>query len=261
MNKNFGVFLILGSAISTQTAWAACGCTNLTVAHTTGTNQIICSAIQRSDFPECQQRTEGNRTECTTTYEYSCPVGVNNQNLDIPEPNQQTGFGVTATLTGTPSECTSGQLLTLTITGNGIVEANPTINPTNSTGVAGQLVPGITFNVDNDNSHQFPQYPIGGEMPNSPSFGGDNYRYADNASVLIERSADSYRWWDNTDQGKDSQAELASWNYKFVSFVKGSSTAQLSCACGFNIAVDWQSNGDPVTTYTQDPTYSNSCTF
>jgi len=81
------------------------------------------------------------------------------------------------------------------------------------------------------------------------------------ATVLIERANGRYRWWDNTDQEKDSQAENATWRYKFVSWVRGSSTAQPSCACGFDIAVNWAANSAPVTTYTQDAIYSNRCTF
>jgi hypothetical protein len=261
MIKSFVTLLVIGSAWTAQTAWAVCSCTNLTVAHTTGYNQIICSATERPDFTECTERTAPNNTECDTQYEYSCPIGVNSQQWATPAPEQKTGFGVTATLTGDSTQCTSGQLLTLTITSNGVVEPNPLINPTNSTGAPGQLVPNISFIVDNNNTNNFPQFPIGGAMPDTPSFGGDNYRYADNATVLIERSDNNYRWWDNTDQGKDDQQELATWSYKFVSFVKGSSQTQTSCACGFNIIVNWPSNGDPTTTYALDPIYSNRCTF
>lgn len=251
------VFVLLAAG----EAAAVCGCTGMTVNHTTGHTQIICTATQHGDLPECTERTGGDRTECTTTYEYECPVGVNSQDLGAAMPSQKTGFGIVAALTGNETQCTSGQLLTLTITSGGVTVANPTINPTNSVGAAGQLVPGVTFNVDNDASHQFPQYPIGGGVPNSPNFGGDDYRWADNAAVLIERAPGRYRWWDNTDQEKDRQDENAAWSYKFVSWVRGSSTAQESCACGFDVLVAWPPNGPPVTNYVQDATYSHNCNF
>ncbi|WP_026381492.1 hypothetical protein [Afifella pfennigii] len=248
-------------ALPAGEALAVCGCTNMTMARADPGTQIICSAAQRPGFPECTERTGGARTTCTTTYEYACPTGVNSANWAGAAPSQKTGFGANATLTGTESQCTSGQLLTLTITGNGGVEPNPNINPTNATGAAGQLVGGVTFNVDNTATNPFPQYPRGGGTQNNPNFGGDNYRWADNAAVLIERGNGRTRWWDNTDQGKDNQAEVATWSYKFVSWVKGSSTAQSSCACGFDITVNWPANANPVTTYTQDPAYSSNCTF
>ncbi|MBZ8133335.1 hypothetical protein [Afifella sp. IM 167] len=233
----------------------------MTIAHAAGGTQIICSANQRPGFPECDERTGGARNACATTYEYACPTGANSQSLAAAMPSQKTGFGANAVLTGTETQCTSGQLLTLTINGAGGVEPNPDINPTNATGAAGQLVPNVTFNVDNDATHPFPQFPRGGGTVAAPNFGGDNYRWADNAAVLIERAPGLTRWWDNTDQGKDTQAEVASWSYKFVSWVKGSSAAQPSCACGFDITVDWPANADPVTTYTQDAAYSSNCHF
>jgi len=242
-------------------AAAVCGCTQMSIAHADKGTQVICSASQRPGFPECTENTGPARTSCTTAYEYVCPTGVNSQDLAAAAPSQKTGFGANATLAGTETQCTSGQLLTLTINGAGGVEPNPKINPTNSTGGAGELVAGVTFVVDNDAANPFPQYPIGTGTAAKPQFGGDNYRWADNASVLIERAPGLTRWWDNTDQGKDTQAEDASWAYKFVSWVKGSSSAQASCACGFDILVKWPSNGKPVTTYTQDPAYSSNCSF
>ncbi|MCF1504421.1 hypothetical protein L0F51_11735 [Afifella sp. H1R] len=249
-----------GLVFAASEAWAACGCTGMSVARTTGNTQIICSAVDQDEFDECTKRSGNARTICGTTYEYACPVGVNSEDWGADEPEQRTGFGATATLTGTASECTSGQLLAMTITGNGGTEDNPKINPTDSTGGPGELVTGVTFDVDNNATHRFPAYPIGGGTATNPKFGGDNYRWSDNASVLIERKDGLYRWWDNTDQGKEDKDEDASWRYKFVSWVRGSS-GQPSCACSFDISVDWGSDEDPDTTYTQDTDYSSRCNW
>jgi hypothetical protein len=246
-----------------QSANAVCGCTAMTIERADATTQVICTNNQYAGFGACAETPGGAGTACpNTTYIYTCEVGVNSTHWGAAAPNQKTGFGVNATLNGgNGSQCTSGQLLTLTIMGHGGVAPNPTINPTNGTGAAGQLVGGVTFDVDNDNTHPFPQYPIGGGTAAVPRFGGDDYRYADRATVLIERTDVLYRWWDNTDQQKDNAAENASWQYKFVSFVKGSSAAQSSCACGFDINVTWGTGMNPVTTYTQDLAYSSNCNW
>ncbi|MCT8266945.1 hypothetical protein NYQ83_06635 [Afifella sp. JA880] len=249
-----------GLVFAASEAGAACGCTGMSVARTTGSTQIICSSRDFGDFKECTKRSGGTRTVCTSTYEYACPVGVNSKKWGASKPEQKTGFGVTATLTGTSSQCTSGQLLALTITGDGKTEQNPPINPTNSTGGTGALVAGVTFDVDNDPTHAFPAYPNGGGTATNPKFGGDNYRWADNAKVLIEREDGLFRWWDNTDQGKAKKSEDASWRYKFVSWVKGSS-GQPSCACSFDISVDWGPGANPNTTYTQEAAYSSNCNW
>ena len=259
---SLGILLIFGMLLASQPVHGVCGCTGMTVSNATGSQQIICTSTRHIRFSrECTERTGTLRTECSTTYEYSCPVGVNSQDWQDDGPTQKTGFGITATLTGTASDCTSGQLLALTMIGDIKVAQNPKIRPTNSTGAPGQLVPNVTFNVNNDNTQPFPQYPIGGGQAQQPNFGGDNYRYADDAAVLIERSKGLIRWWDNTDQEKFDQQERASWKYKYVSWVRGSSTAQSSCACSFDLTVDWDSNVPPVTTFTQDPAYSNNCTL
>jgi hypothetical protein len=263
MFRCFSILTVLGLILMPQAATAVCGCTAMSIERANATTQDICTNTQHAGLGECMESAGGAGTACpNTTYVYTCPVGVNSTQWGAPAPSQKTGFVVDATLTGgNGSQCTSGQLLTLTIMENGVVAANPRINPTNSTGAAGQLVAGVTFDVDNAAAHQFPQYPIGGGTAAVPKFGGDDYRYANNAAVLIERTDVLYRWWDNTDQEKTNAPENASWRYKFVSFVKGSSAAQSSCACGFDIEVDWASNMNPTTTYTQDGTYSRNCNF
>lgn len=53
---------------------------------------------------------------------------------------------------------------------------------------------------------------------------------------------------------------LATWHYKFISFVNGSA-GQASCACAFDIAVSWNGIAPPVTTWTNDAALSTNCTF
>ena len=69
------------------------------------------------------------------------------------------------------------------------------------------------------------------------------------------------RWWDNTDQGNDSQGEVANWRCKLVPFVQGSA-GQSSCTCAFDISVNWSANSNaPVTTWTYQPGGSQNCTW
>lgn len=247
-------FLSLASfVVAPSTASAACACTGMTIEHTTGNTVTLCSSHDLH-YAECQQHQGGPSTLCpATTYSYTCPVGVNTSTAL----EQWTGFGVRTTLTGTSSECHSGQALQLTITSNQHVD-QPEIHATPTGDVQ---IGGFTARVKH--SPPAAAMPAIGAMTPPPnpvqSFGADTYTDPDAPDLLIERTASAIKWWDNTNQEKDSAQEQATWSYRFASFVQGTN-GQASCACVFNINVDWR-NAQPATSMTRVDAQSTACTF
>ena len=223
---------------------ADCSCSGMAL-KTSGTTGTVCSN-SNLNLPECT-KSSGSSKGCSTTYAYSCPLGVNDAHYSDTEPYQRTGFQPVATLANgsTASQCKTGQVLQETILSNGSVALNPTINPTSLSGV--QTLGTQTVYIDNSASNEFPQ--VGATSGNNPKFGGDDYRQADANNVLMSVTSSAITWWDNTDQTKDSQAEAAKWTYKFISYVIGSGTSATSCQCSFTIQVNWPSNNNPTTTY------------
>ncbi|MCY1014541.1 hypothetical protein [Pyxidicoccus sp. MSG2] len=255
--------LVAVSGLWPATASAACGCSNMRLVHAGATGTMCSNAALNFLATECAVA-PGASKGCATTWAYECNLGVNSKKYANVKPYQRTGFQPVATLTAgsTVSQCSTGQLLQLTITGNGSVEANPAINPTSLAGT--QTVGGRRLYIDNSGAHPFPQ--VGATQPSAggdPKFGGDNYSNYTSGDVLFNYNAATRQlsWWDNTDQSKDAQGEVATWKYKFVSFVQGTA-GQTSCACAFDIAVNWPANNNaPVTTWTYQAGGSQNCTW
>jgi len=162
------VITIAGAALAfaslSSAAWAACSCTNLTVHHADAATVKICTN-NTLNFKECTWE-KGSSTNGCDGYQraYTCPTGVNNA---VGE-DQQTGFGVDATVTGNSADCNSGQALQLTITSNRSVD-KPKVHPTPS----GDVTIG-TFAVSIDNTKNA-LYPDVGTVKGLPYFGADNY--------------------------------------------------------------------------------------
>jgi hypothetical protein len=244
-------------------AQAVCGCTQMTLKHS-GITGILCSNANLNFLStECAKYTPGSSKGCTTTYAYDCQLGVNSKKYSNVKPYQKTGFlSVAAMAAGsTVTDCKTGQLLQETITGNGVVETNPKINPTSISGA--QTLAGKSIYVDNSSANPFPQ--IGATSGSSQKYGGDDYKSYTASDVLFSYNTSvtprTLSWWDNPDQTKDSQSEAATWKFRFISFVLGSA-GQSSCVCSFDIAVTWPSNNNnPTTTYTYRSTDSSNCTW
>jgi hypothetical protein len=239
---------------------ADCGCDAMTLKHA-GTTGIMCSNEDLNFLKtECAKYT-GSSKGCSTTYAYDCNLGVNSQKYGNVKPYQKTGFESVATLSSgsTVSDCKTGQILQETIKSGGNLEPNPNINPTSVNGTV--VIGGNTVDVDNSGANPFPQ--IGAtDLSGNPKYGGDNYADYTAHDVLFSYAPPVLSWWDNTDQSKDSQSEAATWHYKFISFVNGSGSSKPSCACAFDITVDWKSNNNnPATTYTYDAGHSHNCTW
>jgi len=262
MDRGFGqlerrcrrVIALAGAALAmaslSSAAWAACSCTNLTVHHADAATVRICSN-HYLNYPECV-RAGGPANGCGGyTYAYTCPTGVNNGAVL----EQQVGFGVDATVTGNSADCRSGQALQLTMTSNGMVD-KPKVHPTP---VGNITIGAFSVDIDNAANDEFPDVGTvtGG---NVPYFGADTYTNPAANNLLISRDATHIKWWDNTDQAKDTAAEIATWKYRFFSYVTGDD-ANHSCGCVFDIDVDWPSNAPPVTTWTGDAVNSHNCTF
>ena len=244
-------------ASASSSAMAACGCTNMTVTR----SQVIsaCSTRNLGNFDgQCLVLAPGaGDNDCGGgAYKYTCPTGVNSQDLEAAEPTQSTGFFVQTAYAGgsNGAECTAGQILQMTITSGGNNEPNPNINPTSLNG--NQTIGGRNLRIDNNGAHAFPR--IGTMEQQRPKFGGDNYMAA-NVNVLSGSSNAGSWWWDNTDQTKDEAAEAATWAYEFVAFVQGSGGGQPSCACTFTIDVGWDSNQHPGTAYAYNAGNSVNC--
>lgn len=237
-------------------AWGACGCTALTVTKSSGSTGFICTVAQLN-FPECTERTaSGVGCPSTYNYAYQCPTGVNNPSgLE-----QRVGFQVAAAVSGSASQCHSGQALQLTITSNRGV-TKPDIHATPTSGV--RTIGGYAFYVSNTTTNTFPDVGATKSVSSTtyPLYGGDNYTAAGGGTLIeIDDSRNRVVWWDNTDQEKDDVGESATWKYKFISFVEGSSSSQTSCACVLDVAVTWNANAAATTTIAKDTTNSSNCT-
>lgn len=250
--------LLLLLALTAPTlAWAACGCTGITVTHTDNHTVSICSNadIDTKDpdkgFPECQ-KTASPKGQCGNYhFRYDCPVGVNS--VSTKDPVQQTGFLVEAQLSGTASQCQSGHALQLAIKGGKI--KRPKVHKTPSGDVS---IGKLNATIINDGRFAFPA--PGTTKNGRDQFGADYYTDPAATDVLIQQDKNSIKWWDNTDQGKDNNAEHAVWSYRYLSYVKGTGSNN-SCACVFDIDVDWSSSKNASTKWTKVDAKSTNCTF
>lgn len=256
MERHLLALLVIGfSSAVPGNAYAACSCTSMTV--TFGGDQDICSNNDFDvgvDFTECQKAAGGHGTACPNhAFIYTCPTGVNSQaGLE-----QKTGFKIAAAYGGgsNADDCTPGQILQETITSDqGVVQ--PTINPTSLDG--DQTLNGYDTTIDNDATHPFPQV---GAMTAAGrnAYGGDNY-IAGAVDVISGQSDAGSNWWDNPDQNKDDAGENATWQFRFLSYVRGSGgVGGGSCSCAFDIDVTWAANMAPVTTFTPRADGSENC--
>ena len=239
----------------TGAAWGACACSGLTVTAKSDKSRYICT-VGRPGFPECSE-SKASIVGCPAKYKwaYKCPTGVNHA-ADV---NQQVGFQAAAALTGTASQCKSGQALQLTVTSDRSV-SKPPIHATPAGGV--RTIGGYAFYTSNTTTDDMPNVgtTISVSSTTYPLYGGDNYTSpADGTLIEIDDSRHRIVWWDNTDQGKERRRENAKWEYKFISFIQGT-VGQASCACVLDITVDWPKYTDATTTVTKDTTNSSNCT-
>ncbi len=243
---------ILAATVATATeAIAACSCTDLTISHANAATVKICSNNDLN-FPECARAAGSIGNGCaTSTYAYTCPVGVNS----AAGLKQKTGFQADATLTGTAGQCASGQALQLTITSTESV-SKPKVLATPSGDVT---VGTYTVTITNDGRRKYPD--VGDTTPgHNPFYGADSYTNPTAADLLMQETATHLKWWDNTDQEKDKAAEAATWKYRFFSYVTGTA-GQNSCGCVFDIDVGWPANSAATTTFTSVGGSSTRCTF
>jgi hypothetical protein len=249
----WGVPLIVSLAAFVGTdpkAWAACACTSMTVSHANSATVTICSN-NVLNFGECMHAAGSSGNGCAgSTFAYTCPVGINSAS----GLTQKTGFAVDAALTGTASECQSGQALQLTITSNESV-SKPKVLATPSGDVT---IGSFTAKITNDRRRVYPN--VGTTLGSHPLFGADSYTNPAATDLLIHETANGIKWWDNTDQTKDKATENATWQYRFYSYVQGSS-GQNGCACVFDIDVNWPANAAAATTFTEVGASSTSCNF
>ena len=255
------LILALAATGAASPAFAICSCTRMDILHgddngLNGQPVMICSANQRLNFVECGRPVAGNPQQngcAVNTWAYTCPVGVNYER----RLRQRTGFATNATLANNADECQSGQAVQLTITSNGGVARNPQVHATPNGDVT---VGNYTVTIDNGRQQQIPG--IGATTnQNRPLYGADSYTNPNANDQLIQRTADSLKWWDNTDQAKDHGArEAATWEYRFFSYVTGTQ-GQSSCGCIFDIDVTWPADDAATTTYTLDQNNSINCRF
>ena len=151
------------------------------------------------NFPECVRAVGTAGNGCAgSSYAYTFPVGVNSTAVAL---KQRTGFEADATMTGTASECESGQALQLTITSNEAV-SKPKVLATPSGDVT---VGNYTVTINNDQRYKYPD--VGAMSGQKPLYGADSYTDPAAADLLMQRTADHLKWWDNTDQEKVSAWE------------------------------------------------------
>lgn len=229
--------LALAGTLAASRAEAVCACTQMRI-HTTASPQTLCSD-QNLNFAECT-KTHGLGT--CAAFTYGCPVGSNNYSNKL----NNYGFVAEAQIAGGSNldECTKGQGVQLTITSNmGVTKPKIAYAHPDGTFTIG----GTAFQVEPGNGVR--EYPDVGTNNDAgqPKYGADNYSNPNSPVHLIQWSNDVLKWWDNPDQTKDKVAEAARWQYRFVSFVEGSA-GQTSCACFFDIDVNWASRAAlPVT--------------
>jgi hypothetical protein len=244
------VFAFLLAILVSPAAWAACGCKSMTVAHADSAMAVICSNNLLKDFAECA-RGPGTSKGCSTTYAYTCPVGVNT-NIAL---SQKTGFLVDAELTGTATECKSGQALQLTLTSDQKASKPKVLGPP-----AGDVTIGsLTATITSDRRRLYPDVGATAPTTSNPYFGGDAYTNVADTDLLMDQIGGHLRWWDNTDQAKDKDGETATWKYRFFSFVQGTSSQH--CACVFDVDVDWKAKSKPTTSWKRIDKWSTSCNF
>ncbi len=245
------IVTLAATAFAATGALAACACTDLKISHTTGATVKLCSD-NNLNFPECVRAVGAAGNGCAgSSYAYTCPVGVNSTAVAL---KQRTGFEADATMTGTASECESGQALQLTITSNEAV-SKPKVLATPSGDVT---VGNYTVTINNDQRYKYPD--VGAMSGQKPLYVADSYTDPAAADLLMQRTADHLKWWDNTDQEKEKASEKATWKYRFFSYVKGSA-GQNGCGCVFDIDVGWPDNTAATTTFTRVDGSSTRCTF
>ena len=82
-----------------------------------------------------------------------------------------------------------------------------------------------TVTINNDQRYKYPD--VGAMSGQKPLYGADSYTDPAAADLLMQRTADHLKWWDNTDQEKEKASEKATWKYRFFSYVKGSAGQRL----------------------------------
>ncbi|MGF6307865.1 hypothetical protein ABIB82_001904 [Bradyrhizobium sp. i1.8.4] len=252
------MLLLLSALTVPHHAQAACGCTGITVSHTDGQTMSICSNadINVTDpdngFPECKKIPGPNHQCGKYSFRYDCPIGVNSVS-NQPKIMQRTGFLVDAQLTGTPSQCKSGHALQLTITGDQV--SRPKVHGTPDHDVS---IGGVNAAIVHDQRRLVPE--LGETSGKQDLFGADSYTDPKATDSLIQQDAGSTKWWDNTDQRKDDHTEHATWAYRYLSYIIGTDSND-SCACVYDIKVDWQPHSKGAkTTWAKDNKKSSHCT-
>ena len=245
------IVTLAATTFAAAEAQAACSCTDLKISHAANATVKLCSDNDLN-FPECNRVQGSGANGCAaSSYDYTCPVGVNSTAVAL---KQRTGFEADATLTGTASECESGQALQLTITSNEAV-SKPKVQATPSGDVT---VGNYTVTINNDRRYKYPD--VGAMSGQKPLYGADSYTDPGGGRSADAANATHLKWWDNTDQQKDKASEAATWEYRFFSYVKGSA-GQNSCGCVFDIDVGWPANTAATTTFTSVGGSSTRCTF
>jgi hypothetical protein len=250
-------FPLLASAASA--AQAACSCTAMTVRHA-GTMKICSNNELRNEFiRECTSK-DGVADGCAGyTYAYTCVLGVNQGRVTRHSPWQRTGFGIDATLSGNFNECHSGHVLQETITGDqGVTKPQVHDLPSGDVTIGSFDVHIIS---NQSGAQDFPDVGATTTGRNGkPKFGADQYTNPNATDLLIEKNGGHIKWWDNPDQSKDGNAEAATWVFRYFSFVQGSSAAN-SCACVYDITVNWPSGGTATTAWAERQASSRNCHF
>jgi hypothetical protein len=232
---------------------AQCGCQRMTL-KSRGTTEIMCSDI---DFPDLLNmdeciRDEGRLLGCHTRWAYRCPLGPNSKHYSDDIPWQRFGFQPIAALTPDTDvdQCDTGQLLQLSIVNQNGRQENREINKLPRGGITklSKQVGRRAVYILNREGARFPQIGHTTRL-GLPSYGADGYNYNPEESrhsylFGYDEEQNTLSWWDNPDQTKDEQNEVAFWDYNFVAYVKGT-RGQPSCTCTFNIQVAWPANGEP----------------
>jgi hypothetical protein len=252
--------LALTFALAATTAHAACSCTAMTVRHTN--TVTICSNNALSGFDnadECTRNGGSSTNGCQGfTYAFSCKVGThttsNTQKL-------LSGFEVDASLNAgdNAADCSTGHTLQETITSNmSVVQPNVHAAPSGNVDIGGL---GLSIINDHRNPSQTP-FPQVGEMDRTRhKVGADLYNDIHATNQLITAYDDHIKWWDHTDQKKESRTrEDARWQYRYFSYVKGNPN---SCVCVLDIDIHWPSGSNPqfTSTFSRNTLSSTNCAF
>jgi hypothetical protein len=172
---------------------------------------------------------------------------------------QRTGFGIDAALSGNSNECHSGHALQETITGDqGVTKPQVHDLPSGDVTIGS---PDVNIISNQSGAQDFPDVGATTTGPNAkPKFGADQYTNPNATDLLIEKNGGHIKWWDNPDQSKDGNAEAATWVFRYFSFVQGSSAAN-SCACVYDITVNWPSGGAATTAWAEQQASSRNFHF